>query len=136
MSFRSSSFLSAEDVVASIIKDSKRKTDYQTEDGDGVTDVKKAKLVDETVEDEDEAGPAAAPEDDKTMFSLVESAPRITVHTLDVVGSCTHEVAVPPGQDYVPLKPPTGEPAKTYKFTLDPFQVRFIYAKWHSITFN
>ena len=62
-------------------------------------------------------------EEDKKMLGLVESAPRITVHTLDTPGSCTHEVAVPPGQEYVPLKPPTGEPAKTYKFTLDPFQV-------------
>ena len=53
---------------------------------------------------------------------LVESAPRITVHTLDTVESCTHEVAVPPGQQYIPLGQPPGEPAKTYPFTLDPFQ--------------
>ena len=120
MSYHSSMqfFHSAEELVASIIKDSKRKTDYQTEEGDGVTDVKKAKLTDEVNQEEN-----STTHDDKTMFNLVESAPRITVHTLDVVGSCTHEVAVPPGQDYVPLKPPTGEPAKTYKFTLDPFQV-------------
>ena len=76
-------------------------------------------------DEEDRGTEKTAPteEDEKKMFSLVESAPRITVHTLETVGSCTHEVAVPPGQDYVPLKPPTGEPAKTYKFTLDPFQV-------------
>ena len=76
-------------------------------------------------DEEDRGTEKVAPteEDEKKMFSLVESAPRITVHTLETVGSCTHEVAVPPGQDYVPLKPPTGEPAKTYKFTLDPFQV-------------
>ena len=61
-------------------------------------------------------------EDDDATSNLVESAPRITVHTLETVGSCTHEVAVPPGHDYVPLKPPTGEPAKTYPFNLDPFQ--------------
>ena len=53
---------------------------------------------------------------------LVESAPRITVHTLDTVESCTHEVAVPPGQQYIPLGQPPGEPAKSYPFTLDPFQ--------------
>ena len=62
-------------------------------------------------------------------FRLVESAPRITVHTLDTVESCTHEVAVPPGQEYVSLSKPSGEPAKTYPFTLDPFQEEVIYQK-------
>jgi len=120
-----SSKKSTEDLVASIIKDSKRKTDYQTGKDDGVTDVKKARLQnaeDDDVEEMDALKGDNAAEEDKKMLGLVESAPRITVHTLDTPGSCTHEVAVPPGQEYVPLKPPTGEPAKTYKFTLDPFQ--------------
>ena len=59
-------------------------------------------------------------------FRLVESAPRITVHTLDTVDSCTHEVALPPGQEFTPLSKPSGEPAKTYPFTLDPFQEQVI----------
>lgn len=54
--------------------------------------------------------------------SILESAPRIAVYTLDTVESCVHEVAVPPGQEYVQLKKPNRDPAKTYPFTLDPFQ--------------
>ena len=65
-------------------------------------------------------------------FRLVESAPRITVHTLDTVDSCTHEVAVPPNQEYTPLNKPPGEPAKTYPFTLDPFQEQ-VFNKWYTI---
>ena len=49
-------------------------------------------------------------DEDKEALSLVEAAPRITIHTLDTPDSCTHEVAVPPNQDYVPLKNPTGKP--------------------------
>ena len=60
---------------------------------------------------------------------LVESAPRITVHTLDTAESCTHEVAVPPDQEYKPLSKPPGEPAKTYPFTLDPFQEEVNFKK-------
>ena len=48
-------------------------------------------------------------DEDKEALSLVEAAPRITIHTLDTPDSCTHEVAVPPNQDYVPLKNPTGK---------------------------
>ncbi|XP_050304302.1 exosome RNA helicase MTR4 [Anthonomus grandis grandis] len=47
---------------------------------------------------------------------------RIVVHSIDTLGSCTHEVACPPGQKYAPLQPREGEPAKVYPFTLDPFQ--------------
>ena len=56
----------------------------------------------------------------------METAPRLRVHTLDTVESCTHEVALPPGHDYVPLKKTEREPAKTYPFTLDPFQQQAI----------
>ena len=59
-------------------------------------------------------------------LSLVESAPRITIHTLTTIESCTHEVAVPPNQEYVPLKAAVREPAKTYPFQLDPFQTEAI----------
>lgn len=47
---------------------------------------------------------------------------RIQVHTVETVEACLHEVAVPPDQEFVPLKPATGEPAKNYPFILDPFQ--------------
>lgn len=36
--------------------------------------------------------------------------------------ACTHEVACPPGQEYIPLKTCNTEPAKTYPFALDSFQ--------------
>ncbi|KAK9752493.1 DEAD/DEAH box helicase [Popillia japonica] len=47
---------------------------------------------------------------------------RIVVHTIDTIEACTHEVAYPPGQTYIPLQPHKGEPAKKYAFALDPFQ--------------
>lgn len=47
---------------------------------------------------------------------------RIKVHTIETIESCTHEVAVPPGHEYIPLENKTGKPAKEYKFILDPFQ--------------
>lgn len=55
-------------------------------------------------------------------FSIDELSTRITIHTIDTIESCTHEVAVPPGHEYIPLEPSTGKPAKEYKFVLDPFQ--------------
>lgn len=55
-------------------------------------------------------------------FSLDELSTRITIHTIDTIESCTHEVAVPPGHEYIPLEPSTTKPAKEYKFVLDPFQ--------------
>ena len=61
-------------------------------------------------------------EEDTSVTSLVEAAPRIKVHTLETAESCTHEVAVPPGFEFSGLREPTREPAKNYKFTLDPFQ--------------
>lgn len=51
---------------------------------------------------------------------------RIVVHTIDTIESCTHEVACPPNQAYVPLKPPRGDPVRVYPFKLDPFQVESI----------
>lgn len=47
---------------------------------------------------------------------------RIVVHTIETLGTCTHEVAVPPNFEYVPLSTRTGEPAKSYPFALDGFQ--------------
>jgi len=63
---------------------------------------------------------------DHSIISLVEAAPRIRIHTLDTPSSCTHEVAVPPGCEFTNLKQSTREPAKTYPFTLDPFQTQSV----------
>lgn len=51
-----------------------------------------------------------------------ELASQIKVHTIETIESCTHEVAVPPDQEYIPLENKTTSPAKEYKFVLDPFQ--------------
>ena len=56
------------------------------------------------------------------LFRLTNHQPHITVHTIDMIGSCTHEVAIPPHENYAPLEPPKNQPAKTYPFVLDPFQ--------------
>ncbi|XP_016962186.1 exosome RNA helicase MTR4 [Drosophila biarmipes] len=47
---------------------------------------------------------------------------RIVTHLLDAPKSCTHEVAAHPDQEYIPLQPFSGVPAKEYPFVLDPFQ--------------
>ncbi|XP_011191568.1 exosome RNA helicase MTR4 [Zeugodacus cucurbitae] len=47
---------------------------------------------------------------------------RISVHVIESPESCTHEVAVYPGQAYIPLQAQNGPPAKEYPFVLDPFQ--------------
>ncbi|KAG4080682.1 hypothetical protein HA402_013212 [Bradysia odoriphaga] len=44
------------------------------------------------------------------------------VHVIESPDACTHEVAVYPGQEYIPLKPATAPPAKEYPFVLDSFQ--------------
>ncbi|KAG7201588.1 hypothetical protein KM043_004332 [Ampulex compressa] len=55
-------------------------------------------------------------------INLEELTSRIKIHTIDTIESCTHEVAVPPNQEYTPLENKQGKPAKEYKFVLDPFQ--------------
>ncbi|KAK0073851.1 hypothetical protein PV326_013002, partial [Microctonus aethiopoides] len=55
-------------------------------------------------------------------INLDELASQIKVHTIETIESCTHEVAVPPDQEYIPLENKTTSPAKEYKFVLDPFQ--------------
>ena len=121
MLFHDIFLFSADSLVASILSGAdtsssnlKREHSEETDD----TDTKKAKVDDEEEDDSTET--------DAEALSLVESAPRITVHTLDTAESCTHEVAVPAGQEFVPLKPASGDPAKTYPFTLDPFQSQAI----------
>lgn len=58
----------------------------------------------------------------ETQMKLTEDMPRIAVHIIETVEACTHEVAVPPGETYIPLQPPSEKPAKVYPFILDPFQ--------------
>ncbi|XP_017881620.1 exosome RNA helicase MTR4 [Ceratina calcarata] len=55
-------------------------------------------------------------------LNIEELAPRIKIHTIETIESCTHEVAVPPDYQYMPLENKQGKPAKEYKFVLDPFQ--------------
>ncbi|XP_076635759.1 exosome RNA helicase Mtr4 [Colletes latitarsis] len=55
-------------------------------------------------------------------INVEELAPRIKIHTIETIESCTHEVAVPPDYQYVPLENKQSKPAKEYKFVLDPFQ--------------
>lgn len=52
----------------------------------------------------------------------MDDLPRLQLHQIDTLESCTHEVALPPDMQYTPLKPSTGPPAKEYPFILDPFQ--------------
>nr|XP_053634400.1 exosome RNA helicase MTR4-like [Cherax quadricarinatus] len=58
----------------------------------------------------------------QSELRLIEDLPRIAVHIIETFEACTHEVAVPPGEMYVPLQPPKEKPAKSYQFILDPFQ--------------
>ena len=117
---------SADALVASILGNAEASTSRSTikreHSQSDDENVKKAKI--EEVEDEDIVENENI--DDKQAIKLVESAPRITIHTLDTPESCTHEVAVPPGHEFEALKPSTREPAKTYPFTLDPFQTQAI----------
>ncbi|XP_050084334.1 exosome RNA helicase MTR4 [Anopheles aquasalis] len=57
---------------------------------------------------------------DEINLDNIES--RIKIHTIQSPDACTHEVAVYPDQDYVPLAAASGPPAKEYPFVLDPFQ--------------
>ncbi|XP_067934884.1 exosome RNA helicase MTR4-like [Watersipora subatra] len=53
---------------------------------------------------------------------VMDNLPRLQLHQIETMESCTHEVALPPHMQYKPLKPSTGPPAKEYPFILDPFQ--------------
>jgi len=55
-------------------------------------------------------------------INIQQVSHRISVHTVETLEACLHEVAVPPGQEYVPLRVIPGKPAKEYPFILDPFQ--------------
>lgn len=54
--------------------------------------------------------------------NLADLMPRVKVQEVDTVESCTHEVALPADEDYIPLRPRVGKAAKEYPFILDAFQ--------------
>ncbi|XP_053304021.1 exosome RNA helicase MTR4 [Spea bombifrons] len=55
-------------------------------------------------------------------LNLADLMPRINVQAVETVEGCTHEVALPADDEYVPLKPRVGKAAKEYPFILDAFQ--------------
>lgn len=80
-------------------------------------------------EDEDEikSDPEAFKDDEDDKNAELEALRvRIITHQLVSPESCTHEVAAHPDQEYIPLQPFTGVPAKEYPFVLDPFQKQAI----------
>ncbi|XP_078737333.1 LOW QUALITY PROTEIN: exosome RNA helicase MTR4-like [Lampetra fluviatilis] len=57
--------------------------------------------------------------EDSNMSDLMPKVKTVQVETLE---GCLHEVALPASEEYTPLKPRVGPPAKEYPFVLDPFQ--------------
>ncbi|KAK7824073.1 hypothetical protein U0070_019759, partial [Myodes glareolus] len=55
-------------------------------------------------------------------LSLADLMPRVKVQSVETVEGCTHEVALPADEEYIPLKPRVGKAAKEYPFILDAFQ--------------
>ncbi|XP_036265070.1 exosome RNA helicase MTR4 isoform X4 [Pipistrellus kuhlii] len=88
------------------------------------TDVGKAKRhVDFEGADEPIFGKKPRVEESVTEdLSLADLMPRVKVQSVETVEGCTHEVALPADEDYVPLKPRVGKAAKEYPFILDAFQ--------------
>ncbi|KAG7241150.1 hypothetical protein INR49_025893 [Caranx melampygus] len=57
-------------------------------------------------------------------LNLAEFMPQVKVEQVETVEGCSHEVALPAGDEYKPLKPRVGKAAKYagVPFVLDPFQ--------------
>ena len=119
-------YFSAEALVSSLISSAKRE---HPEDSEDQIKNKKSRLEESAaLDDEDLPEPK---ENDQEALNLVKSAPKVKTRTLEAEQSstghpCTHEVAIPLEQEYIPLRPAVGEPAKTYPFTLDAFQSQAI----------
>nr|XP_002131169.1 exosome RNA helicase MTR4 [Ciona intestinalis] len=64
------------------------------------------------------------PKDEVEDFSsLLEALPKVETKSMEsLITGCTHEVAFQSGSDVPRLLPKAAEPAKEYKFILDPFQ--------------
>uniref|UniRef100_A0A8D0E144 Exosome RNA helicase MTR4 n=1 Tax=Salvator merianae TaxID=96440 RepID=A0A8D0E144_SALMN len=84
----------------------KTKRNVEADETDTAVFGKKMKLEDLSAED----------------LNLADLMPRVKVQAVDTVEGCTHEVALPAEEDFVPLKPRTGKAAKEYPFILDAFQ--------------
>lgn len=94
-------------------------------------DLEEGEYVEPTVSKKLKVDPEPSPvvkveeDDDNEKEASPENvlAPRVEIHELQVDG-CIHEVVIPSDVTYVPLKdrPADVKPAKTYEFTLDPFQ--------------
>uniref|UniRef100_A0A1B6CRT5 Helicase ATP-binding domain-containing protein n=2 Tax=Clastoptera arizonana TaxID=38151 RepID=A0A1B6CRT5_9HEMI len=88
-------------------------------------DIVSSQAVKREIDKEDEN--EVSPKRQKTESFLKEIdfddiSSRIKVHTVETLEACLHEVAVPPSEEYVPLRQSTSKPAKEYQFILDPFQ--------------
>ena len=120
---------SAEALVSSLISSAKREHPQDTEDQ---IKNKKSRLEENSAAALDDDDDLPEPkENDQEALNLVKSAPKVKTRTLEAAESstghpCTHEVAIPLEQEYIPLRPAAGEPAKTYPFTLDAFQSQAI----------
>uniref|UniRef100_A0A8C0CBN4 DEAD/DEAH-box helicase domain-containing protein n=1 Tax=Balaenoptera musculus TaxID=9771 RepID=A0A8C0CBN4_BALMU len=55
-------------------------------------------------------------------LSLSDLMPRVKVQSAETVEGCTHEVALPADEDYLPLKPRVVKSVKEYPSILDAFQ--------------
>uniref|UniRef100_H2ZE09 Exosome RNA helicase MTR4 n=2 Tax=Ciona savignyi TaxID=51511 RepID=H2ZE09_CIOSA len=67
--------------------------------------------------------PPPAKDDTEDFSSLIEALPKIETKSMDsIISGCTHEVAFQTGADIPRLLPKAAQPAKEYKFILDPFQ--------------
>ncbi|CAB4066669.1 MTR4 [Lepeophtheirus salmonis] len=104
--------IDGEKLVDEILGSNKRTGSPVDKDEAGSADLKRSKIEEEAEGD--------------NALSLVESAPRIRIQSLEGMVGCTHEVALPPGQDYIPLSPLKSNPYKTYAFALDSFQTQAI----------
>ncbi|XP_063928179.1 exosome RNA helicase MTR4 [Zophobas morio] len=97
-------------------------TPLSNSDPDGQNKACKRELEDEGAD----GGPKRPKTDDEvvdlTDINLEELKNRIVVHVIESMEACTHEVACPPGQEYVPLRTGRNEAAKQYPFALDAFQ--------------
>ncbi|KAH8393685.1 hypothetical protein KR200_009714 [Drosophila serrata] len=82
------------------------------------------KVSSEEMEEESkaEADDGVKDEEEEDLANLEALSTRIVTHVIDSPESCTHEVAVHPDQEFIPLEPFNGVPAKEYAFVLDPFQ--------------
>ncbi|XP_002066969.2 exosome RNA helicase MTR4 [Drosophila willistoni] len=103
-------------------KATKRAKPQETTDDDDAAAEEKVKL-----EEEDDEEPSTSRQldlDDAATLDALRT--RIVTHQLEAPESCTHEVAAHPDQEYIPLKPFSGVPAKEYPFVLDPFQKQAI----------